>query len=325
MKETGNYEDKRFFEFQASLSDRKLSQSGGIAYVLASAFIEMGGVVYGCVLDGAFRAVHVRAEDLETVERMRGSKYVQSDMTGIYAKIGEDLKSGRKLLFIGMTCQVNEVWKRFGVSENLFLTDIICHGVASPLLFADYLRYWERKKGSIQSFKFRDKKFGWRKSPIETIMFQGARKANSDIWAQIYYSHNAMRPSCYHCNKLIHHSDLTIGDCWEEGGGNHCKRDNYGTSIVLPHTDRGRKVLEALPGRLKEIDGSLHMQPPLYRAIEEPAGRDRFWEQYEKLGFDRLAAEYGYANRRGRARTGLKIMYRLLMKKVSEFRYRTES
>ncbi len=216
-KEPEDYGGTAFYEFQAGAEDRRKSQSGGFAFALSRAFIERGGVVYGCVLDEGFRAVHIRASDMGTVERMRGSKYVQSDMAGIYGALAKDLDGGREVLFIGMTCQVNQVFKRFGGRRNLLLADIICHGAASPRLFQEYIQYWEGREGRLLGYCFRDKGFGWRNAHIETLVFQKRRKS-SDIWASIYYSHHSMRPACYHCNKTVHHSDLTMGDCWETGG-----------------------------------------------------------------------------------------------------------
>lgn len=48
------------------------------------------------------------------------------------------------------------------ITKKLYLIDLVCHGVASPYMWRDYLRYLEGKyKKRIISVNFRDKSFGW--------------------------------------------------------------------------------------------------------------------------------------------------------------------
>ena len=59
---------------------RAASRSGGIFTALSDWVLENNGVIYGCVLDNNFNAVHIRATNIEERNRMRGSKYIQSDI-----------------------------------------------------------------------------------------------------------------------------------------------------------------------------------------------------------------------------------------------------
>ena len=115
------------------------SSSGGAFFAFAKEVIEKGGVVCGCVFDSAIKATHVFAENLEELEKMRGSKYVQSDMGNVYNHLKELLEAGRKVLFSGTPCQVAGVYQFLGRDyENLITIDLICHGVSSPKALSQY-------------------------------------------------------------------------------------------------------------------------------------------------------------------------------------------
>ena len=55
---------------------RAASRSGGIFTALSDQVLSNGGVVYGCVLTDEFDAVHIRTDNEEDRNRMRGSKYI---------------------------------------------------------------------------------------------------------------------------------------------------------------------------------------------------------------------------------------------------------
>ena len=74
------------------------------------------------------------------MHKLQGSKYVQSDLSGIYSRVKSELKSGRNVLFSGTGCQVAGLRSFLGKDfDNLITVDIVCHGVPSPKLFEKYL------------------------------------------------------------------------------------------------------------------------------------------------------------------------------------------
>lgn len=68
------------------------SSSGGAAYVFSEYIIGQGGVVYGCVANG-LEIHHVRVDDIKQLPSLQGSKYVQSDVRGLFAQVANDLKN----------------------------------------------------------------------------------------------------------------------------------------------------------------------------------------------------------------------------------------
>lgn len=119
---------------------RRQSSSGGLAAVLSERMIAEGGIVYGCAFEKPFSIKHIRCSSADELEKLKSSKYVQSNLAGIHSQIANDLKNGKKVLFIGTPCQVATValyTKKFGT--NLFTVDVICHGVPSIQLFKSSL------------------------------------------------------------------------------------------------------------------------------------------------------------------------------------------
>lgn len=201
----------------ADADERLHSQSGGMFFAIAEYFIANGGVVYGCGLDEHFVAVHKRCADIGTCEELRGSKYVQSDMKDCYGQVVRDLQAGRQVLFSGTPCQGQGLLNRIDEKyrENLFVVDIVCHGVPSPMVWQDYLKYVEGIHGSICKVNFRDKEnYGWH-SHVESLWSDKGRYS-SMAYTDMFYSHLMMRPSCYECRftNFFRNSDMTICDCF---------------------------------------------------------------------------------------------------------------
>ena len=157
--------------------DEIMKSRSGAAFVAISDYIlEQGGVVYGAGYKDHFRVAHKRATTKEGRDEFRGSKYVQSDLTGVFHQIKQDLKNGLTVLFSGTPCQTSGLNSYVGkkLRENLVLIDIVCHGVPGPYIWRDYLDYLEKKQGDIITMvNFRDKeRFGWT-AHKETFTFGG--------------------------------------------------------------------------------------------------------------------------------------------------------
>ena len=120
---------------------RAESRSGGVFTAISDQVLANNGVVYGCILTEDFQAVHVRAENTEERNKMRGSKYVQSIIGDTYKQVRDFLKADRKVLFSGTPCQIAglRLFLRKDY-DNLYTVDFICHGVPSPGVFRWYLQ-----------------------------------------------------------------------------------------------------------------------------------------------------------------------------------------
>lgn len=104
----------------------KKSSSGGAFTAITDAWFDDYGdkaVVYGCVFDEFLNVKHIRADSREQRDRMRGSKYVVSDVSGIYKSVAEDIKSGFFVAFPVLPVKLL-LFKAFWVLRKLILVRI---------------------------------------------------------------------------------------------------------------------------------------------------------------------------------------------------------
>ena len=98
----GNYDTPHACQFRLKQDEQlKKSQSGGAFFAIADKFIAEGGVVYGAAFTKTWIVTHQKAADDQSLSALRMSKYVQSDMRGVFTQVKEDLKNGIKVLFSG--------------------------------------------------------------------------------------------------------------------------------------------------------------------------------------------------------------------------------
>lgn len=117
---------------------RKTSSSGGAAAGLIEAFIHSGGYVAACLFKGGEFVFDI-TNDLDYAKNFAGSKYVKSNPVNIYSKVAKELKTGNKVLFVGLPCQVAAVKNYVKNTDNLYTIDLICHGSPSPQLLEKFL------------------------------------------------------------------------------------------------------------------------------------------------------------------------------------------
>lgn len=238
------------------------SSSGGIFSLLARQIISDGGIVYGAAILGADLSVcHCSAENEEELSRLRGSKYVQSDVGDIYSSVRSQLKDGRKVLFSGTPCQVAAL-RNFLARDysNLVCIDVICHAVPSPLAWRKFLekRAAEFGKGGgsarpeaviDRKISFRCKNYGWKRFSM-SLRFTNGTEYLLDLYADTFLrgflSELYNRPSCHECSvrELRSGSDITLGDYWNVHMHFPKMDDDAGTSVVLVNSERGAALVK---------------------------------------------------------------------------------
>jgi coenzyme F420-reducing hydrogenase beta subunit len=280
------------------------SRSGGFFSCIATYIIQKNGAVYGCLLDVENRAIHGRIDSVEELNKLRKSKYVQSNMGDIYEQVLEDLKQDRPVLFSGMACQTRGVelyiQNVMGYRpDHLYTLNILCYGVPSPILWNDYLKYKQNKfHGNANGVQFRNKNiFGW-SAHIETFVINNKIHASKD-YTSMMYGCDAIRPSCYKCTYSYkdYPADITIGDAWGTNKVCPTLRDDKGMSLILTNTQRVEALVEEVllsSCEYVELTGlDQCYQPRLYGiANEESNDRRVYWETYYK-SFDILLRKYG--------------------------------
>lgn len=285
-----------------SLDEVAKSQSGAAFVVLSDYILSQGGVVYGVGYKEFFRAAHKRAATIEERDEFRGSKYVQSDMSGIYEQVKADLQEGRKVMFTGTPCQVAAVASYIGDKElraNLFLMDIVCHGVPGPFMWRDYLHFLESKENQkLTSVNFRDKKYkGWH-AHVESFTFEHTY-TYTYTYTYLFYSHINLRYSCGQCpyTNFRRVSDVTVSDFWgvEKSKAARLGADNKGCSLFLVNTEKGKLWFDSVKPSLDFIAVDLDecIQPQLLHPAKLHKKRNKFEEDFTKYGFAYVRRKYG--------------------------------
>lgn len=282
--------------------DEIMKSRSGAAFVAISDYIlEHGGVVYGAGYKDHFRVVHKRATNKEERDEFRGSKYVQSDLTGVFHSVKNDLKNRLPVLFSGTPCQTAGLNAYVGkkLREKLVLVDIVCHGVPGPYLWRDYLVYLEKKNGArIVSVNFRDKKkFGW-KDHKETFVFDKGKEREEGSSPICFYNELFIRKSCTQCPfaNTKRPSDITIGDFWGiEKIHPEMDKEDRGVNLVMINTDKGMSVYQEAGQAMHSfrVMTDDYLQPNLIAPTEEHPQRDEFENYYTRHGFKKSMVRYG--------------------------------
>lgn len=287
------------------MKEIETSRSGAAFIAISDRILECGGVVYGVGYTDHFRVVHKRAVTKQERNEFKGSKYVQSDLGDVFKQVRRDLKDGLTVLFSGTPCQTAGLKAYIGeqLCQNLFLLDIVCHGVPAPYVWHDYLAYLEEKQGDKINFvDFRDKQtFGWM-AHKETFRFAGNKHFSvinvKESFTFLFYQHIMFRASCgicYFCNTK-RPSDITLADFWGwEKTNPDFNADNKGASLILVNTDKGRKLFKKAEIDLNIIPAQLEncLQPNLQHPSIIHPKRLQFEKDYIKKGFSYIMKKYG--------------------------------
>ena len=236
------------------------STSGGVFTALAEGVLAAGGEVWGAAFDENLRVVHRPARTVEELAPLRQTKYVQSDLTGVFRQVAAALDEGRQVLFSGTPCQVAGLKAYLGGDrDNLLTCDLVCHGVPSPGVFGDWLAGREAAHGSrAQGLLFRDKSEGWNKARLTLTFADGTRE--SAPLAQTAFGRGFgaalfLRPSCHRCPCAGHPrpGDFTLGDFWGVDPAVLPGGTGRGVSLVLLNSEKAWALWAELQDKLEAV------------------------------------------------------------------------
>lgn len=251
---------------------RMNSSSGGVFSVLAQKVLSDGGFVYGAAWDENMNLRHICINNVVDLDKIRRSKYVQSDTLNTFVEVREHLRNGEKVLFCGTPCQIAGL-NNFLLGkncENLLLVDILCQGVPSPILFQKYIKEVENEENfKIKDCNFRPKKYGWRCGLLMIVC--GVRKGEYRT-LKLYSTDNAYyrafmfkyfhRPSCYNCifknSNRGYYSDVTIADFWRIGTNIplNVSGTEKGISALIVNTEKGKSYVNDISNEMLMIERS---------------------------------------------------------------------
>lgn len=285
------------------ITEIETSRSGAVFIALSDWVIDNGGVVYGAGYEGYFRVVHKRATSKLERNEFKGSKYVQSDLKDVFLQIRKDLKAGIKVLFSGTPCQTSGLLSFLRTIKqdisNLFVVDLVCHGVPAPYIWRDYLKYIEKKyNDTIVFVNFRDKsQIGW-SAHKESFVLSSGRYISKFIYSDLFCKCIMFRHSCKKCyfTNFQRPSDITIADFWGwERVDKNINSDDKGVSLLLVNTEKGRNLFNEIKDKISSIktDTSHCLQHNLQYPSVVSSYRMDFEKDYISKGFVFCAKKYG--------------------------------
>lgn len=248
--------------YAAITSDEKelfSCSSGGAATVISRCIINNGGVVYGCSGNDVSHFRHVRVDNIDGLEQLKGSKYVQSDMGDIMNHIHKDLKDGLPVLFVGTPCQVAGVRNFLGREyNNLYTADLVCHGVPNQKMFNENLKRYTDTPNDANVF-FRRKENGKGKYKIEFGLGYKSKKTGKSVFKPYnrdYYMFGFLRcltfrENCYTCPFACKDrvGDITLCDFWGLDDSANFEKSK-GVSAILINTNKGKNLFDISKGDL---------------------------------------------------------------------------
>lgn len=291
------------YAIQYKDKERLSNSSSGAAFpAIADYVLNMGGYVAGCIFNDKMEAIHIVTNQLEMVEKMSGSKYVQSNLNNVFTEIKQLLVSENLVLFSGTPCQVAGLCRFLHKPyDNLIAVDLICHGVPSPALLQDYLT--STYNGKVVELKFRNKKLnGWRSQGSVNVQLSEGKsllKKTSpfiDSYYYYYYLQNSIsRICCYECSfsTIKRVSDLTIGDYWNVRDVIPSIKAEQGISAILINTSKGEDIYKAIKSSIYTYDTSIEDvvkgNGNLQKPCDMPKQRLYIYDKIKKEGYANVA------------------------------------
>lgn len=227
------------------------SASGGIATALAEQMINSGGYVAGVAYSEDFyKAEYIITNSLKDLEKLKGSKYIETDKKDIYKKIKSLLEKGERVLFIGLPCTVAALYGFLnGRHKNLLTCELICHGPTVSKVHEEYITHLENEYNSkIVAFSVRYKKHGWSPSYLYAEFENGKRFDKLFYKTEYGFAFSVYgKKACYNCRFKgeNYFADLMIGDFWGATQNDEFWNKN-GVSVIFTRTEKGEEALKAL-------------------------------------------------------------------------------
>lgn len=296
-----SFEPQRYDECYAFSADdeiRKVSSSGGIFSCIAEEILAgKGHVCAAAFSDDYLNVEHIIIQNMQVLDKVRKSKYIQSDTVKCFPLIKAILENENDVLFVGCPCQVAGLRTFLGKKyQNLFTVDLMCHGIPSPLAWKMFLEEVNGESGIQQAdFRYRDNDFAWG-SRLMVKYKDGTQyisQGNDAAYLYGFVNDIINRKSCGQCPfpYFRRQGDITIGDFWGIEKIDGSLSDGKGCSAVFVNSENGKKLIEKVANRtdvnLNRIvyKNLQNCNPVMVRNFQSHIGRERFFDSLMKDGF----------------------------------------
>lgn len=247
---------------------RVTSASGGVAIEMYKHAVANGYAAVGASQNDDFSVTHKLVTSADGLGQFKNSKYVFSDAYDAFADIKKALRESRKVIFIGLPCQVAALRKLFR-DDSLLLVDLVCHGTTPLSYLRQHIGMLSRQAGKVaKRMSFRDPAHDTCKFTLTLYDIRGKfyakRTKDGDTYQFGYHRAVSYRENCYHCRFACaeRQGDITIADYHGLGLCAPASFSSRKVSLVLINTGKGKAFVEELVS-----GGRVHVEP---RPLEEP-------------------------------------------------------
>ena len=252
----------------------KVSASGGAFAAAARVILQRGGVIVGAAYHDDMTVGHFVVDRLEDLHKVQSSKYVQSNTEATYSQVKALLINGREVLYSGTPCQIGGLRAYLRKDyDTLYTMDLICHGVASPKLFAKYLIWLGGKmKGNIIGYDFRDKSCGW---GLDYMTKTKTKPSTLDPYYYHFLKGTTYRECCYRCNYCTKErvGDITIGDYWGIEKEHPEFYSTNGVSCLLLNSKKGERLWSIVKDEFETLESTFEQVAKANHNLTRPTQR----------------------------------------------------
>ncbi len=277
---------KTYAAWTLNEEDKKACASGGIATGLYRYVLDKGGVIYGCDYSENLKPVIRRSETEDDLDKFRSSKYVQSSTENSYSDVRNDLQQGKTVLYVGSPCQIDGLMhfleKKY---DNLYLVDIICHGMPPYKYLQEYVTKVSGDK-NITKVGFRgENDFYLTLYEGDNVVYKKSRW--EDCYFSAFYDGMLFRDNCYKCRYARRErvSDLTIGDFWGLDKKSLTEAYDGRISVILANTTKGESLiadLKMIHSEERTLDEAVRGNEQLNHPMPVPEERRQFIKNIDK-------------------------------------------
>jgi coenzyme F420-reducing hydrogenase beta subunit len=214
-------------------------QDGGIVTAMLTAGLAKG--LFDCAVvadrEDGFDATAKIAEQVDEIEKAKGTKYVQCPMV---SKIGEAVKRGkRKIAVVGTPCEIRATRK----IQSVLLKDVPQIEITAIGLFCFENFYHDKLAEKTKALLGVDLASA---SKIQITKGKYQVTANGETYkTKVADLDEAVRENCRYCDEFVARlADISVGSVGSE--------DGYST--ILVRSERGEKLLELIDLSSGEVD-----------------------------------------------------------------------
>lgn len=278
------------------------SSSGGIYSCIVDWFKCKfpDGMFIGVVWTDDYKATEfIITSDMNELNRIRVSKYIQARKNHIYQKVKSALDASTTVLFTGCPCEVAALKSYLKNDyDNLYTVDMVCKGSTSEKVMREYIDMISKGNRILDLNLRAVGKRPWIPQWIK-IVFVGGRELLMPFYSTPLGKafHLLQRDACYSCkfcgkNRF---SDLTLGD-FHGADPNRKYYNPDGTSEIIINTIRGRMIVNGIAAMCVlepvEYDEIAAHNPRVEHSWDKDPKRDRFAHTLAECGLTAAYREY---------------------------------